>query len=112
MSDFNIDNIIDRLLEVRGAKPGKPVNLTENEIKELCYRAREVFISQPILLELEAPIKVCGKLTILFVVKSTYIVSLGDVHGQYYDLLRLFEYGGFPPDANYLFMGDYIDRGK
>jgi serine/threonine-protein phosphatase PP1 catalytic subunit len=112
MSDFNIDNIIDRLLEVRGAKPGKPVNLTENEIKELCYRAREVFISQPILLELEAPIKVCGKLSPLFVVKSTYIVSLGDVHGQYYDLLRLFEYGGFPPDANYLFMGDYIDRGK
>lgn len=57
--DVDLDSIIDRLLEVRGSRPGKQVQLLETEIRFLCTKAREIFISQPILLELEAPIKVC-----------------------------------------------------
>lgn len=59
-NDIDVDNIIEQLLAVRGARPGRQVNLTENEIKWLCTKSREVFIQQPVLLELEAPIKICG----------------------------------------------------
>ncbi|CAL0302307.1 unnamed protein product [Lupinus luteus] len=93
MMDNNVlDDVIRRLLEGKGAKQ---VQLSESEIRQLCVNARQIFLSNPILLDLSAPIRVCG-----------------DIHGQYQDLLRLFEYGGYPPSANYLFLGDYVDRGK
>lgn len=60
-SDNDIDSIIEQLLGVRGARPGRQVNLTEGEIRWLCVKSREIFLSQPVLLELEAPIKICGE---------------------------------------------------
>lgn len=56
--EVDLDSIVDRLLAVRGSRPGKHVQLQEHEVKYLCTKAREIFIQQPILLELEAPIKV------------------------------------------------------
>lgn len=51
---------------VRGARPGKNVQLSEVDIRNLCLKSREIFLSQPILLELEAPLKICGKLIIRY----------------------------------------------
>lgn len=58
--DIDVDNIIERLVSVKTSRPGKQVNLEEREIKALCMRSRDIFLSQPVLLELEAPINICG----------------------------------------------------
>ncbi|GAV49149.1 hypothetical protein ZYGR_0N05550 [Zygosaccharomyces rouxii] len=93
---INIDETIQKLLDAGYAgKRTKNVCLKNSEIAQICHLAREIFLSQPSLLELSPPVKI-----------------VGDVHGQYADLLRLFTKCGFPPAANYLFLGDYVDRGK
>ena len=92
---MNVEPIIEKLLAVRGNKPGKQVDLKEEEIKFLIDKSLPIIKEQKMLIELEAPLHVCG-----------------DIHGQYYDLLRIFEHCGYPGDHNYLFLGDYVDRGK
>ena len=92
---MEVDAIIEKLLSVRGNKPGKTVDLKEDEIKFLIDKSLQIIKEQKMLVELEAPLHVCG-----------------DIHGQYYDLLRIFEHCGYPGEYNYLFLGDYVDRGK
>lgn len=96
LRSFDIDDMIQRLLDVGyTGKVSKSLCLKNTEITAICMAARDVFLSQPTLVELSPPVKI-----------------VGDVHGQYSDLIRLFEMCGFPPAANYLFLGDYVDRGK
>jgi hypothetical protein len=64
------------LVSVRGAKPNKNVHLNENEVRGLCLKSREIFLSQPILLELEAPLKICGKLLHTHICRAIERLSL------------------------------------
>ena len=92
----DLDEMIQRLLDAGYAgKVTKTVCLKNAEIEGICKAVQELFLSQPALLELSPPVKI-----------------VGDIHGQYTDLLRMFEMCGFPPNSNYLFLGDYVDRGK
>lgn len=89
-----INQFIDRLWQTR-EKGGKVYMLTEDEMIRICQKVRPVLLSQPILLNLQGPLKICG-----------------DIHGQFSDLLHLFELCGKPEKINYLFLGDYVDRGR
>jgi len=95
VNEKDIDVILEKLLSVRGSKPGKIVELKEDEINFLINQSSSIISNQKMLIELEAPMNICG-----------------DIHGQYYDLLRILEHCGYPGENNYLFLGDYVDRGK
>ncbi|GAB4841206.1 Serine/threonine-protein phosphatase bsl1 [Ancistrocladus abbreviatus] len=95
--------IISNLLRPRHWKPpaSRKFFLDSYEVGELCHAAEQIFMQEPTVLQLRAPIKV-----------------FGDLHGQFGDLMRLFDEYGFPSTAgdityiDYLFLGDYVDRGQ
>ena len=87
--------IIDKLIKAKDIQKTNIVKITEEDVDFLVFEGIKVFLSQPVCLEISPKINVCG-----------------DIHGQYYDLLRLFEINGYPPEFRYLFLGDYVDRGK
>lgn len=92
---LNLDDIIGRLTQQGMSSWSGSVQMNEQDIRNICNEAREQLLKEPSLLELKAPVNI-----------------LGDIHGQFINLLKYFKMCGFPPEANYLFLGDYVDRGK
>uniref|UniRef100_A0A7S2WB60 Serine/threonine-protein phosphatase n=1 Tax=Rhizochromulina marina TaxID=1034831 RepID=A0A7S2WB60_9STRA len=95
-AEFSLDAVVEELLET--GKSGRPTRrsgfiLNPGQLVSLANQARDVFLSQPPFIEVNSPIKICG-----------------DLHGQFFDLMRIFETAGFPPDQKFLFLGDYVDR--
>ncbi|GMP92089.1 hypothetical protein CsSME_00042465 [Camellia sinensis var. sinensis] len=82
----NLDEHISQLMQ---CKP-----LSEQEVRVLCEKAKEILMEESNVQPVKSPVTICG-----------------DIHGQFHDLAELFRIGGKCPDTNYLFMGDYVDRG-
>jgi hypothetical protein len=93
---LDVDHVIETLLAgCRTDRADGAASLTKDQISSICQAARRVLLDQPVLLELMAPVTI-----------------IGDLHGQYDNLLRLFERVGFPPSTNCLFLGNYVNGGK
>jgi serine/threonine-protein phosphatase PP1 catalytic subunit len=97
LKQMNLDSVIDGLFRLTKSTRKDIMNtgVDQKTCTELCMAAREQLMKEPVLLELQAPVIICG-----------------DIHGQFFDLLRIFAINGRPPVRNYLFLGDYVDRGE
>ena len=93
--DRKVDRLINKLWNLsKKMLPGGNHVLTKKEILFILSKSKDIIKQQPILLDLVPPLVICG-----------------DIHGQFHDLLRIIQKCGDPANVNYLFLGDYIDRG-
>lgn len=92
MTEFDVDAMIRQLLKVKDT--GKIAPLGETKIRHLCMLTRDIFLKECNLLEVSPPINI-----------------VGDIHGQFQDLLRHFDKVGYPDKESFIFLGDYVDRG-
>ena len=90
-----ISYLKEKLIESKKDNYCNNIRLSEREIFTVIDKAYPIIEKEESMLELEPPIYICG-----------------DIHGQFYDLLRIFEICKYPPDSKFLFLGDYVDRGK
>ncbi|KAI0318890.1 Metallo-dependent phosphatase-like protein [Amylostereum chailletii] len=86
MAPFDLDACIEQLLRKQ--------LLHEALLREICEKTKEVLMRESNVVHVSAPVTV-----------------VGDIHGQFYDLIEIFRIGGYAPNTNYLFLGDYVDRG-
>ena len=91
----NIQKIIKKLKKARRGSICQELNIKEDECNYIVDKAYEIFQKEESLLKITAPLYICG-----------------DIHGQYYDLIRVFDILNYPPQSTFLFLGDYVDRGK
>lgn len=68
--------------------------IPEPDLKKLCIMVKNQLMEESNVQFVRAPVTICG-----------------DIHGQFFDLLELFNIGGEPPSTSYIFMGDFVDRG-
>ena len=90
-----ISRLKEKLIDSRKGEFCSNVKLSEREVISVIDKAYPIIEKEESMLELEPPLYICG-----------------DIHGQFYDLLRVFEILKYPPESKFLFLGDYVDRGK